>query len=211
MIFRKYVNMSEDNKQESVNENETVENTVAEDNHENDTVETLETETDENTAVEESVEEVVELTVEEKLVKAEENLLRTLADMQNTRRIADNDVATARKYGVAPLARDLFMVADNLRMALMSISEADKESNPALKNLAFGLDMVANEFNSAFEKNGIKKIMPTVGDEFNHDEHQAMGEVENEEVENGKIAQVLSAGYILHDRLLKPAMVNISK
>ena len=162
-------------------------------------------------AVEEAVEEVVELTIEESLAKTEEDLLRAMADMQNTRRIAENDVIAARKYGVAPLARDLFTVAQNLRMALMSISDEDKEKNPAFKNLAFGLDMVANEFDSAFEKNNIKKIMPAVGDDFSHDTFQAMGEVETGEVDGGKVAQVLSAGYMLHDRLLKPAMVNTEK
>ena len=188
------------------------ENALNEDNAVNkDTVETQDPVETVAEAVEEVVEEVVEPTIEEKLAKAEENLLRSMADMQNTRRIAENDVMTARKYGVAPLARDLFTVAQNLRMALMSISDEDRENNPAFKNLAFGLDMVASEFDSAFEKNSIKKIMPAVGDDFNHDTFQAMGEVETGEVDGGKVAQVLSAGYMLHDRLLKPAMVNTEK
>ena len=196
--------------EQNINENESInEDTVEVENNEDAVLET--SEEIEAEVAEEVLEEVVEPTTEEKLQKAEENLLRTLADMQNTRRIAENDVASARKYGVAPLARDLFMVAQNLRMALMSISEEDKENNPAFKNLAFGLDMVAKEFDGAFEKNGIKTIMPKVGDDFDHDQHQAMGEVESGEVESGKIAQVLSAGYILHDRLLKPAMVNTEK
>ena len=186
---------------------EVVEPTVEGNSAKKDTTETQEPEG----VVEEVVEEVVELTIEESLAKTEEDLLRAMADMQNTRRIAENDVVAARKYGVAPLARDLFTVAQNLRMALMSISDEDKEKNPAFKNLAFGLDMVANEFDSAFEKNSIKKIMPAVGDDFNHDRFQAMGEVETGEVDGGKVAQVLSAGYILHDRLLKPAMVNTEK
>ena len=159
---------------------------------------------------EEKVEEP-ELTVEEQLEKAKSDLLLLVADMQNMRKRTDEEIATVRKYGASTLARDLFSVADNLRMALMSITDEEKENNQTLKNLSFGLDMVANEFNSAFEKNGIKQILPQVGDEFDHNQHQAMGEVESEEVEKGKIAQVLSAGYMLHDRLLKPAMVNVSK
>ncbi|MGB1360684.1 MAG: nucleotide exchange factor GrpE [Alphaproteobacteria bacterium] len=159
----------------------------------------------ENTEVEK------ELTVEEQLAEAKNNLLLALAEVQNMRKRTDEEIATARKYGVSPLARDLFSVADNLRMAIMSVTDEEKENNQTLKNLSIGLDMVSNEFYSAFEKNGIKQILPQIGDDFDHNQHQAMGEVESEEVEKGKIAQVLSAGYILDDRLLKPAMVNISK
>ncbi|MDG1153474.1 MAG: nucleotide exchange factor GrpE [Alphaproteobacteria bacterium] len=156
-------------------------------------------------------EKAVKLTVEQQLEKAKSDLLLSIADMQNMRKRTDEEIVNVRKYGASTLARDLFSVADNLRMAIMSITEQDKENNQTLKNLSFGLDMVVKDFYSAFEKNGIKQILPNVGDSFDHNKHQAMGEVETDEVEKGKIAQVLSAGYTLHDRLLKPAMVNVAK
>ncbi len=156
-------------------------------------------------------EKAVKLTVEQQLEKAKSDLLLSIADMQNMRKRTDEEIVNVRKYGASTLARDLFSVADNLRMAIMSITDEDKENNQALKNLSFGLDMVVKDFYSAFEKNGIKQILPNVGDSFDHNKHQAMGEVETDEVEKGKIAQVLSAGYTLHDRLLKPAMVNVAK
>ncbi len=153
----------------------------------------------------------VELTVEEQLEKTKSDLLLAIADMQNMRKRTDEEIINVRKYGASNLARDLLSVADNLRMALMSITDEDKEKNQALKNLSFGLDMVAKDFYSAFEKNGIKQVLPNVGDNFDHNQHQVMDEVETEEVKKGKIVQVLSAGYTLHNRLLKPAMVNVAK
>ncbi|MDB2404979.1 nucleotide exchange factor GrpE [Alphaproteobacteria bacterium] len=156
-------------------------------------------------------EKAVELTVEEQLEKTKSDLLLAIADMQNMRKRTDEEIINVRKYGASNLARDLLSVADNLRMALISITDEDKEKNQALKNLSFGLDMVAKDFYSAFEKNGIKQVLPNVGDNFDHNQHQVMDEVETEEVKKGKIAQVLSAGYTLHNRLLKPAMVNVAK
>lgn len=138
-------------------------------------------------------------------------MLRAVADVQNMRKRTDEEIAKHRKYGCATLARDLFGVADNLRMAVQSISEEDKKNIPALHNLSFGLDMVVTEFKNAFEKNGITQILPTAGDTFDHNIHQAMGETETAHMEAGKIAFVMSAGYMLHDRLLKPAMVNVAK
>ena len=156
-------------------------------------------------------EKAVELTVEEQLEITKSDLLLAIADMQNMRKRTDEEIINVRKYGASNLARDLFSVSDNLRMALMSITDEDKEKNQALKNLSFGLDMVAKDFYSAFEKNGIKQVLPNVGDNFDHNKHQVMDEIETEEVKKGKIAQVLSAGYTLHNRLLKPAMVNVAK
>lgn len=149
--------------------------------------------------------------LQQKLADASNDVLRAVADVQNMRKRTDEEIAKERKYGCATLARDMFGVADNLRMALMSISEDDKNTIPALKNLSFGLDMVAHALQDAFKKNGITEIVPAVGDDFDHNQHQAMGEVETDDVEMGKIAVVLSAGYMLYDRLLKPAMVNVAK
>ena len=189
--------MTDNNKPEN---NETVENTETE------TVDMENTET-----VEQDELEVPELSLEVQLEQAQNELLLAHADVQNMRRRTDEEISNAKKFGASSLARDLFTVNDNLQMALQSITDEDKENIPALKNLAFGLDMVATEFTKAFEKNAIKKILPQIGDDFDHNHHQAMGEIETDEVDAGKIAQVMSAGYLLHDRLLKPAMVNTAK
>ncbi len=149
--------------------------------------------------------------LQQKLADSSNDVLRAIADLQNMRKRTDEEIAKERKYGCSTLARDLFGVADNLRMAMASISDTDKKYIPALNNLSFGLDMVLKEFLNAFERNGITQILPTVGDDFDHNMHQAMGETETPDIEAGKIAFVMSAGYTLHDRLLKPAMVNVAK
>ncbi len=149
--------------------------------------------------------------LQQKLAQSSNDVLRAIADVQNMRKRTDEEIAKERKYGCSTLARDLFSVADNLRMAVASISEDDKKNIPALNNLSFGLDMVVTEFNNAFHRNGIQQILPTVGDDFDHNVHQAMGETETADIEVGKVAFVMSAGYMLHDRLLKPAMVHVAK
>ena len=149
--------------------------------------------------------------LKEELKTANEKLLRSLAEVENIRRRTEKEMKDAYKYGASTLARDLLNVSNNLQMALMAISKEDKRDNEKLKNLAFGLDMVLKEFMGAFEKNGIKKIDPKVGENFDYEKHQAMGEVETADVEKGKIVETLSVGYTIHDRLLKPAMVNVAK
>lgn len=149
--------------------------------------------------------------LQQKLAESSNDVLRAVADVQNMRKRTDEEIAKQRKYGCATLARDLFSVADNLRMAVQSISADDKKNIPALNNLSFGLDMVVTELQNAFDKNGITQILPTAGDDFDHNLHQAMGETETTDIEAGKIAFVMSAGYMLHDRLLKPALINVAK
>ncbi len=204
-----------ENNEEQTPNNETPNNETP--NNETSNNETPNNETDnssktgENDSYKKPQNKTEELTGEEKFTKCNEQLLRCLAEIQNTKKRNDTEIAEVRKFGAGILARDLLSVSDNLAMALKSISDEDKKNIPALKNLAFGLDMISNDFIATFEKNNIKKILPNVGDAFDHNLHQAMGEVEVEGVESGTIAEVLSAGYTLHTRLLKPAMVNIAK
>lgn len=155
--------------------------------------------------------EEIELTLEEQLEKEKNNTVLALAELENMRKRNANEIKDIKKYGVAPLARDLFTIYENLNMALKSISEDDKQNNQVLNNLYFGLDMVLNNFKTAFNNNKIDIILPNVGDSFDHNFHQAMSEVETEEVEAGKIVQVIQPAYKLEDRLLKPAVVNIAK
>lgn len=156
-------------------------------------------------------EEVVELTLEEQLEKEKNNTILALAELENMRKRNANEIQDIKKYGVAPLARDLFTVYENLNMALKSISEEDKQNNTVLNNLYFGLDMVLNNFKAAFNNNKIDIILPNVGDTFDHNLHQAMSEIESDDVEPGKIAQVIQPAYKLEDRLLKPSVVNVAK
>ncbi|MBE88175.1 MAG: nucleotide exchange factor GrpE [Rhodospirillaceae bacterium] len=151
---------------------------------------------------------IVEL--EAALADLKDRSLRALADAENTRRRAEREVADAKKYGPSGLVKDLLNVSDNLHRALESVGEELKDSDETIKNLVVGVEMVAKEFLSAFEKHGVTKLSP-LGDKFDHAFHQAMFEVEDAAQPAGTIVQLLQPGYVLHDRLLRPAMVAVSK
>lgn len=139
-----------------------------------------------------------------------EQLIRAVAEMDNLRKRHERDMSDARKYAVTGFARDLVSVVENLQLALQSITQEKRESDDALSNLAQGVEMTYNELLRAFSNHGIVRIDP-VGEKFNHNHHQAVAQVESADVEPGKIVQVLQAGYIIHDRLLRPAMVTVAK
>ena len=148
--------------------------------------------------------------LETMLADLKDRSLRALADAENTRRRAEREVADAKKYGPSGLVKDLLNVSDNLHRALESVSQDLKESDDTIKNLVVGVEMVAKEFLSAFEKHGVTKLDP-LGDKFDHAFHQAMFEVEDPDQPAGTIVQLLQPGYVMHDRLLRPAMVAVSK
>ena len=135
--------------------------------------------------------------------------LRAAAELENFRKRAEKDQADALKYGVSNFAKEIINIKDNVERAQSSISE-DVRSNDAVKSVVEGLDMIAQSAASTFEKIGIKKI-ESLNEKFDHNLHQAMMEIENDEVEPGTIVQELISGYTLHDRLLRPAMVGVSK
>ncbi len=151
-----------------------------------------------------------EPTPEEQVAEMKDRLLRALADVENTRRRATRDLEDSRKYGASNFAKDLLNVADNLRRALDSVTDELRDSGEASSNLVSGIEMVEQELLSSFERHGITKIDP-LGELFNHDFHQAMFEIESEEYSAGTVAQVLQPGYVMHDRLLRPAMVAVAK
>lgn len=134
--------------------------------------------------------------------------LRALAEAENTRRRAEREVADMSKYAVAGFARDLVGVIENLQRATESIPAELKEAQPAVANLATGVDMTRQELLKVFERHGIKRIDP-IGQKFDHNFHQAVAQVEAD-AEPGTVVQVLQAGYIIHDRLLRPAMVAVA-
>lgn len=136
--------------------------------------------------------------------------LRALADAENTRRRAERDLGEARRYGAAGLARDLLTVADNLRRALDSVAGEAPEGGEAAKNFVVGVEMIERELLTAFEKHGIRRLDP-LGEKFDPEYHQAMYELETAERPAGTVAEVLQPGYVMHDRLLRAAMVAVAK
>ena len=135
--------------------------------------------------------------------------LRLLADMENLRKRSDRDRMDSIRYGNINFARDILSLGDNLSRALDAIPK-DAEKTETIINLINGLRMVQREFTSILEKHGIKKI-EALNQRFDHNFHQAMIEIENEEVEEGIVIQEIQSGYNMHDRLLRPSMVGVAK
>lgn len=137
--------------------------------------------------------------------------LRAMAEAQNARRRADEEVAKSKRYGISAFAKDLVGVADNLSRGLEAVpAEAREAASEPVKNLLVGLEMVEREMLACFERHGIRKIDPK-GEKFSYDLHQAMQEMEGTGQPPGTVVHVLQPGYILHDRLLRPAMVIVAK
>jgi molecular chaperone GrpE len=147
--------------------------------------------------------------LEVELAESKDRLLRALAETENVRRRAERERADASKYGAGTLAKDLVNVADNLRRALDSLPEA-QATDERTKSLLQGVAATERELMAAFERNGIRRIDPA-GERFDHNLHQAIFEVENTGQPPGTVVQVLQPGYVMHDRLLRPAMVGVAK
>ena len=140
-----------------------------------------------------------------------DKLLRTLAEMENLRRRTEREVADARLYGIAGFARDVLAVADNMHRALeTSGPELLEQADPTVKALIEGVELTERELLKVLEKNGVKKFSP-VGEKFDPNVHQAMYEVPDTDVPPGHVAQVIQAGYMLGDRVLRPALVSVAK
>ncbi|HEX4569591.1 MAG TPA: nucleotide exchange factor GrpE [Dongiaceae bacterium] len=139
-----------------------------------------------------------------------DQLLRALAEAENTRRRAQRDSADSAKYAAAPLAKDILPVADNLARALAAVPKEALASDEALKNLVEGIAATERQLQSALERHNIKRIDPE-GEKFDSHHHQAMFEVPGTDKPGGTVVQVLQSGYILHDRLLRPALVGVAK
>ena len=155
-------------------------------------------------------ETAAEPTLEEQAADLKDRLLRAVAEAENTRRRADRDKLEIGKYAITALARDLLAVADNLRRALESVPEGASQESAMLTTLLAGVEMTERELLSAFERHNIRRIDP-IGEKFDHNFHQAMFEVPGSGQAAGTIVQVVQPGYILADRLLRPAMVGIAK
>ena len=139
-----------------------------------------------------------------------DQLLRALADVENIRRRSERDVAQANKYGHLSFARDLLSCFDNLSQAVSLAPQDKSDFDENLKNILVGVEMISIEIDTILQRHHITKINP-IGEKFNYNHHQAMFEVANNEVEAGTVVQVAQPGYLLHDRLIRPAMVGVSK
>lgn len=143
------------------------------------------------------------------LAAMKDQALRALAEVENTRRRSERELADMNKYAVTNFARDLVNVLENLQRATDAIPAELRGSQPAVASLATGVEMTLKELLTTFERYGIKRIDP-LGQKFDHNFHQAVAQVESAEAEPGSVVQVLAAGYSIHDRLLRPAMVAVA-
>ena len=154
--------------------------------------------------------EETEPSPEEQIADLKDRLLRVMAENENVRRRAQRDVEDASKYAVSSFARDILTIGDNLARALESVPENAREENESLVSLLDGVTMTQREFVTTIERHGIKRIDPK-GEKFDHNFHQAVFEVEDGETEPGTVVQVVQQGYVIGDRLLRPAMVGVAK
>jgi len=140
-----------------------------------------------------------------------DKLLRLMADMENLRRRTEREVADARTYAVANFARDMLNVADNIHRAIESVpDEARSTAEGAFKGLIEGIDLTERDLLKTLERHGVKKLDPQ-GQKFDPNVHQAMFEIPNAEVPNGTVLQVVQSGYVIGERVLRPALVGVSK
>ncbi len=147
--------------------------------------------------------------LEKQLAEMKDNWLRALAESENIRRRVHKEKEDALKYGAVSFGRDIVIVADNLHRALQSCPLTD-ELSANIKALINGVEMTAKELLGTFERYGIRRLSP-MGEKFDPNFHQAMLEIETNEQSAGTILQVLQDGYVMHDRLLRAAMVGVAK
>ncbi len=148
--------------------------------------------------------------LEAEVARLKDQALRALAEAENTRRRAQRDVEENSKYAVANFARDILPVGDNLRRALEAIPAEARAADESLENFAAGVELTERELLNMLERYGIRRVDPA-GQPFDHNFHQAMMQVDSAEHPPGTVVQVFQPGYTIHGRLLRPAMVTVSK
>src|SRR5690606_33341878 len=140
-----------------------------------------------------------------------DRLLRALADLDNARKRAEREREDAARYGIAAFARDVLSIGDNLARAIGAVDDATRNSvDEAVRNLIVGIEMTEREMLNEFERHGIRRIDPR-GDRFDPNLHQAMFEVERADAAPGTVVEVVQPGYVIHERVLRPAMVGVAK
>ena len=143
--------------------------------------------------------------LEEEIESLKDQVLRAKAEVQNVRRVAEQEVRKARLYGVESLAKNFLSVGDNLERAIESLNE---DSKP--KDLEEGLKLILKSYEDALETGGIISIDPK-GEPFNPEQHEALSVIENEELEPNSIIEVIQRGFMIQDRVLRPAKVIVTK
>jgi molecular chaperone GrpE len=139
-----------------------------------------------------------------------DKLLRALAETENIRRRAERDKGDASKYAITNFAREMLSVSDTLQRALGSVDAAVRKEHAVIEQLMVGLEMNEREIKTSFERFGIKDI-EAMGEKFDHNLHEAMFEIDDPSKPVGTVVQVMETGYVLKDRLLRPAKVGVSK
>ena len=149
--------------------------------------------------------------LDRELADYKDRLLRTLADMENMRKRTEREVADTRVYGISAFARDILGVADNMHRAMQALDdELRAKADDTMKALLDGVELTERELINVLEKHGVKKIEP-LNQKFDPNRHQAMFEVEDASVPSGTVVQVMQAGYLIGERVLRPALVAVSK
>ena len=156
-------------------------------------------------AYEEEIDELGILTAERDDMR--DRFMRALADAENSRKRGERDRREAEQYGGSKLARDMLPVYDNLKRALDAVKEDHEAGSKALVE---GVELTMREILNVFKKHGIECIAPEIGDRFDPQHHQAMFEASLPDTKSGDIIQVMTEGFMLHERLLRPAQVGVS-
>ena len=183
-------------------------------NKQNDEIEAdnkLKNEEEVNATVDDPKEQLTEITTEEKLKDVEEKLLRSLAEIENQRRRFEREIKDAFEFGSFNFAKESLAILDNLQRAKLAIkNDENLKTNKDLDKFLENITIVEKDLVSIFEKNKIKKI-ETKNNKFDPNFHQAMSEIDDEKAEPGTIIQEIQAGYMLGERLLRPALVGVAK
>jgi molecular chaperone GrpE len=149
--------------------------------------------------------------LEREHAEMKDRLLRTLAEMENVRKRTEREIADSRLYSVTSFARDLLVVADNMRRALEAVTpELRSTAESGVKALIDGIELTERELLKALEKNGVRQFTPQ-SEKFDPNLHQAMFEIPDATVPAGSVVQVVQPGYMIGDRVLRPALVGVSK
>jgi len=148
---------------------------------------------------------------EEKLKDLEDKNLRLNAEMQNTRSRSLKENSLAREYAIQNFASDLTVVSEHMILATKSVGEETLTNNEIAKKILDGVKITLDELTSVFSKYGIVRINPEIGESFNHELHQALTEIPSKEHKSGLVLAIIQAGYKFKDRLLRPALVGVSK
>ena len=145
---------------------------------------------------------------EAEIAQWKDHALRAAAEAENVRRRTEREMNDARAFAITRFARDVFAVADNLARALQAVPK--DAVDPAVKNLAVGIELTEKALHNAFEANGVKRIHPDAGEKFDPNKHQAMMEQPSAEVAPGAVISTMQAGYELFGRVIRPAMVIVA-